>query len=749
MIKKLSFLIVICFYLNKVNAQSFYDINTVQLIEIQFSYPNWDYMMDTAKAGAGGYIMADWVRINGTQFDTVGVKYKGNSSYNPNKVKNPLHIELDHFNDYHIYDGITDIKLNNGFKDPTFVRETIAYFIARSYMSAPLANYARLYINSDYIGLYTNVESITRKFVNKHFFSKSNAFFKCNPVYTTNGKSNLVYLGADSTLYFNSYELKSDIGWQDLIELCDILKFNPNNMNYVLDIDKVLWMHAFNNLLVNLDSYLGAICQNYYLYKADNGSFNTVVWDLNEAFGCFNNAGVGTPLNLTQMQHLSPWLHLNNTERPLLQRILNIPLYKRMYMAHYKTMFNDFFLNNYYLHLADSFQNIIDTFVLSDIHKMYTYNDFHNNINQSVAGMGMIPGITELMVPRKNYLQNHPDWQHQQPAISNVHCADSLVSFNDTVTIRAQVADALIVYLGYRYSKFDRFTRTQMYDDGLHNDLGAGDGIYAIQIPLLSHTLEYYVYAENANAGMFSPEKAEFEFYSLNTNTGLLSYGDVVINEFMAINNSTIADASGNFGDWIELYNNTSQTLVLDGVFMSDNFNQPYKWQFPTGTTIDANGYLLLWADNASFPNELHASFKLSGSGERLIISYDNGYVVDSVSFGVQTSDISYGRYPNGIGSFSFMSPTPLATNSPLSVRDNLILSRFKIYPNPTTGLFFIEGEALEISSFIITDVHGRSVLSVDKIHAAKYLCDASFLPTGIYNILINRIYPVKLIKLR
>jgi hypothetical protein len=76
-------------------AQSLYDINTIQTIAITFPQSNWDYLLDTAKAGSDGYIMAQSVTINGTRYDSVGVKYKGNSTYSPNYKKNPFHIELD------------------------------------------------------------------------------------------------------------------------------------------------------------------------------------------------------------------------------------------------------------------------------------------------------------------------------------------------------------------------------------------------------------------------------------------------------------------------------------------------------------------------------------------------------------------------------------------------------------------------------------------------------------------------------
>lgn len=101
----------------KSSAQNFYAVDTIQQIEINFSQPNWT-ILDTSKQGSDGYTMAQWVKINGVQFDSVGVKYKGNSSYNAANVKNPLHIELDHFKNQDYY-GYKDIKLSNGYNDPS------------------------------------------------------------------------------------------------------------------------------------------------------------------------------------------------------------------------------------------------------------------------------------------------------------------------------------------------------------------------------------------------------------------------------------------------------------------------------------------------------------------------------------------------------------------------------------------------------------------------------------------------------
>ena len=126
----LTVLISIAGFLNNSFAQSFYDINTIQTISITFSQSNWDYMLDTAKAGSDGYIMAQSVNVNGTIYDSVGVKYKGNSTYNPSYVKNPFHIELDTYKEQD-YEGYKDIKLSNVAKDPSFLREVLSYSILR------------------------------------------------------------------------------------------------------------------------------------------------------------------------------------------------------------------------------------------------------------------------------------------------------------------------------------------------------------------------------------------------------------------------------------------------------------------------------------------------------------------------------------------------------------------------------------------------------------------------------------------
>ena len=89
-------------------------------------------------------------------------------------------------------------------KRPLILREALSYEIARKYMQAPRSNYAKVYINGSYHGLYTNSESINSNFQNNYLYAnKNNTRIKCNPQNVNNGGSSLEYLGADSASYYD------------------------------------------------------------------------------------------------------------------------------------------------------------------------------------------------------------------------------------------------------------------------------------------------------------------------------------------------------------------------------------------------------------------------------------------------------------------------------------------------------------------------------------------------------------------
>jgi spore coat protein CotH len=726
-----------------VYSQDFYDIETINTIEIFFSEENWDQILDSLHAAGEGERLVGTAIINGDQFDSVGVRYKGASTYNPREVKNPLNVKLDHIIEDQTLDGYTTLKLANCAYDASFVREVISYEIARNYMPASEANYANVYINSDLIGLYINVQSVNNFFLANHFQCNNNPFFK--GAYGEGGlpfpEQVWKYYGPDSTAYFSRYELRSDYGWYQLIEFLDVFNNSPAMMEDVLDVDRHLWMLAFDNLTVNLDAPIN-MAQNYYLYQDINGRFNPILWDLGLNFGgfCILFEHFMEILTLEEMQRLDPFLNITNPNFPIISKVLPNPTYNKMYVAHFKTIVDEHFSNGCFLNRILEIQDLIDEDVQADTNKYFSYHDFRYNVYHSLGGgWNLLPGLTELMDARVTYVSSHPAFQTIPPIISDVSYTPSAVTPNSTVWFNATVDGADLVQLGYKLSFTDKFEKVQMYDDGNHNDGAAGDGVFGISVMAGYCDFYYYIYSENEEAAAFSPVRAEYEYYTLDV------AGELVINEFLAINDTTVADQDGEFDDWIELYNNSGNVLSLDGYYLSDEIDDLAQWAFPD-TSIAPNDYLIIWADDDEGQAGLHTNFRLYGAGEAIYLVHPDTVIVDEVSFRVQMPDISTGRYPNGTGEFVMMDPsfgtennsgiTGIAENSPHTPLTFAIEQNFPNPFNPTTVLSY----KLQVASFVnlsVYDIGGRKVAELVKgwrnagVHEVTF--DGSQLASGVY----------------
>lgn len=141
----------------------------------------------------------------------------------------------------------------------------------------------------------------------------------------------------------------------------------------------------------------------------------------------------------------------------------------------------------------------------------------------------------------------------------------------------------------------------------------------------------------------------------------------VVINEFMASNGSTLQDRSREYPDWIELYN-PQYGVDLSGYYLSDDLADPFRWKFPEGFWIPAGGYRLVFASgkDAVVLGDIHTNFSLGSEGEPLLLTDPNGVLLDYVPPRKQQRDISYGRNPDGSSEFVFFAqPSPGAANVP------------------------------------------------------------------------------------
>ncbi|PVX27150.1 MAG: hypothetical protein CW716_03805 [Candidatus Bathyarchaeum sp.] len=152
-------------------------------------------------------------------------------------------------------------------------------------------------------------------------------------------------------------------------------------------------------------------------------------------------------------------------------------------------------------------------------------------------------------------------------------------------------------------------------------------------------------------------------FAVVNCSNSSSDVSSLFINEFMADNGITVAGPDGYSPDWIELYNAGTQTIDLTGLYLTDNLNNPTRWQFPEGTTIGPKEYLIIWADSDGGDN--YATFGLDANGEEIgLFDSDGVTLIDSVTYVKQIQDVSYGRYPDGGSSWNYLlSATPGSSN--------------------------------------------------------------------------------------
>ena len=143
----------------------------------------------------------------------------------------------------------------------------------------------------------------------------------------------------------------------------------------------------------------------------------------------------------------------------------------------------------------------------------------------------------------------------------------------------------------------------------------------------------------------------------------LMSAAEPGISEFLAKNNTVLADQDGDFEDWIEIHNPSASAVSLNGWSLTDDPTALTKWQFPN-ITLAANEYRVVFASNKDRTSgELHTNFKLADAGEYLALVRPDHSVAQEFApnFPQQKADVSFGVFNNSLQFFD--PPTPRAAN--------------------------------------------------------------------------------------
>ncbi len=494
----------------------FYDTGRISELKLTIKAQNWPEELDSLRIYGNNLLLAQ-ASINGSNYSNVGVRYRGRKSFTTGGKRNALTVKLNFIDRSQSHQGYKTIKLSNALRDPSMVREVLGFEIARKYMPAPKANYVKVYINNEYYGLFVSIESVSDQFLDKNFGSSDNTFLQVNPDLDQeegDGCKNDIFgnLEYEKELdcYFSNYTLMSDYGWDELQNLTSTLNKSTDKIEYILNVDQALWMLAFNNVLVNLNSYSGDHSENYFLYKDDNGVFNPIIWDLNLAFGSYKNIGGGSDLDLAGLQTLDPLLHENNPSKPLISKLLANEEYKKIYISHVRTILNENFRKGQYLERAKELQRLINVPFYEDKNRFYESSDYEKSLTATVGKRSKIPGLSELMEKRASFLKKHPALAILPVEVSQVTVdgrSGSGSKISDfAITARVEKF-AKKVQLMYRFGKKGAFKKALMADDGKSGDGAANDNIFGVRVkPTNGETeIEYYIMAENKGAVTFSP----------------------------------------------------------------------------------------------------------------------------------------------------------------------------------------------------------------------------------------------------
>jgi len=700
--KYFSFLFILLITVNAFSqldeSWKLYDDSQVARVDVTIDPEaiTWLYQNEQSDSEFVASVHFQNANINET-VDSIGFRLRGNTSRNAQKKS--FKISFNTFVSGREFYGVDKLNLNGEHNDPSIVRSKLCFDHFQTIgMKASRANHVEVYINGQYYGLYISVEHIDDEFLNKNFGDDTGNLWKC--LYP----ADLVYIGSDPNLYKNlnnngrpAYELMTNESTADfsrLVKFITILNNTPSgsladSLESVIEVPEVLKYFAMNILFGEWDDYW-SLMNNYYLYhEPTKDIFHLIPYDYDNTYGIdwFNiNWTNANPYNYPKVA---------GGYRPLAEKLMQNAQYKNLY-----THFLEFYRQNVYLlsnweNKINSLRSIITQSALSDSFRTLDYgfdtNDFFNSYDESgYSNQHVKYGIKEFVNLRNASLPGQLSYQIAKPIAYRIDYEPKNPGPNDSIYVFASAFDndgLAEVSIHYQANGSSTTQIYQMNYSPVSNtkNVDEADRWIGVIPPLgAGNSGKFFVFVkDNQNQSQFYPRKKAIELKSQQIITS-----NIVINEFMADNGITIADPNGEYDDWIELYNPTANLIPLTGKYLTDKKDNLTKWKFiEPNLFLGPNQFLLVWCDEDSGQVGYHTNFKLSATGEFIgLVESDGVTIIDSISFGPQTTDISFGRQTDSGDNWIFMTPTPGATNNLVSVDDDeLIPTEFSLsaYPNP------------------------------------------------------------------
>ncbi len=265
----------------------FYDAESVQVIHLEIKAEDLDRMQRSLPRRIDVPAMFRW---NGQTLEAVGVRYKGNSSSHPDSPhKRAFLITFGEFKKGQRFLGLRHVALDNGIQFGSLFSERLITDALRALgVKASRCNFAQVYLNGRYAGVFVNVERIDKSFIERQFGSDQGVLFKVDE---GGPGADLRYLGGDPALYRQSFELhlgREAQAYPDLVEFIRALNSptsTPADLRKSLDVEAFLKTTAVLLFAGAFDQYTGWGPHNYYLFRNPiDQRWTYIPWDLDVGF---------------------------------------------------------------------------------------------------------------------------------------------------------------------------------------------------------------------------------------------------------------------------------------------------------------------------------------------------------------------------------------------------------------------------------------------------------------------------------
>lgn len=418
---------------------------------------DWDSFIKTAQSEE---YSACTVVIDGESYKNVGIRGKGNTSLSTvssmDSDRYSFKIEFDRYDSNKSYYGLDKLCLNNIIQDNTYMKDYLAYRLMNEFgVNAPLCSYAYITVNGEDWGLYLAVEGVEEAFLERNYGSSYGELYKPDSMSFGGGRGNgkdfkpndledisdnknpptftdsppdrdfppnfgndgsdrkdmgggkgsddvkLKYTDDNYSSYSNIFDnAKTEITNSDKDRLIRSLKSlgSYENIEEVVDIDKVIRYFVVHNFVRNGDSYTGSMIHNYYLYE-ENGQLSMIPWDYNLAFGTFQSGNANSEVNSPIDSPVSG----DMSDRPMIGWIFSDEKYTEIYHRY----FSEFISSVDITAIIDETTELISSYVEKDPTKFCTFEEFEKGVDslrlfcelrlQSVQGQlnGTIPSDSE------------------------------------------------------------------------------------------------------------------------------------------------------------------------------------------------------------------------------------------------------------------------------------------------------------------------------------------------------------------